>query len=428
MKKILLGLFISLFLITQGYCADIARLHNFLDGEILTAALLNTEFDNIITQANDLEGDNLKSNIAITTSGTATFTGTFNAQGTSLNLGNGGSDVLTLNAAGGITYTPAATWTFTGAQTISGTWANLGTVTTADINGGTIDGVTIGASSAPTVTNLGSVTTCDINGGTINGTTVTVGAGELVASADIDIGTYELRANTFESDVATGTAPFTVASTTKVTNLNADNADTIDGIEGIYLMSRQIFTSSGTFTAPAGVTRVFISGCGNGGGGGGGYGGAGGGGAGGGAMIIHHLYAVTALSNYTVTINSAGVGGATNADGTDGGTVVFDTITINGGAKGIKGGSAGSGGAVYAPVKDAAGAVAGSATGGYYADGGDGATTGGVNGGGGGGSLGDGGVGGAGAGGAGINGGGGGGGVNGAGGGNGGAGFLIVEY
>ena len=43
---------------------------------------------------------------------------------------------------------------------------------TADINGGTIDGVTIGASAAPTVTDLGTVTTCDINGGAIDGTII----------------------------------------------------------------------------------------------------------------------------------------------------------------------------------------------------------------------------------------------------------------
>ena len=41
-----------------------------------------------------------------------------------------------------------------------------------DINGGTIDGVTIGATTPPTVTNLGSVATADINGGTIDGTVI----------------------------------------------------------------------------------------------------------------------------------------------------------------------------------------------------------------------------------------------------------------
>lgn len=45
-------------------------------------------------------------------------------------------------------------------------------VTGIDINSGTIDGVTIGATVAPTVTNLGSVATADINGGTIDGTVI----------------------------------------------------------------------------------------------------------------------------------------------------------------------------------------------------------------------------------------------------------------
>jgi hypothetical protein len=52
-------------------------------------------------------------------------------------------------------------------------------------------------------------------------------AGTRALSGDWDAGGYEIRSNTFESDVATGTAPFTVASTTNVTNLNSD---TVDGI------------------------------------------------------------------------------------------------------------------------------------------------------------------------------------------------------
>jgi hypothetical protein len=57
----------------------------------------------------------------------------------------------------------------------------------------------------------------------ISGTIITsAGAG-----GDIDIGTFSLTANTLISDVATGTAPLTVASTTTVTNLSAD---TVDGI------------------------------------------------------------------------------------------------------------------------------------------------------------------------------------------------------
>ena len=44
-------------------------------------------------------------------------------------------------------------------------------------------------------------------------------------SANWDAGDYEVRAKTLQSDVATGTAPLTVASTTKVTNLHADILD-----------------------------------------------------------------------------------------------------------------------------------------------------------------------------------------------------------
>ncbi len=45
------------------------------------------------------------------------------------------------------------------------------------------------------------------------------------AGANVDIGSFEMRAQTFESDVSTGTAPIVVASTTKVANLNADLLD-----------------------------------------------------------------------------------------------------------------------------------------------------------------------------------------------------------
>jgi hypothetical protein len=68
-------------------------------------------------------------------------------------------------------------------------------------------------------------------------------AGVLLANGTVpltaawDAGSYQIRAETFQSDVATGTAPFTVASTTRVSNLNAatcgtadsaTNADTLD--------------------------------------------------------------------------------------------------------------------------------------------------------------------------------------------------------
>lgn len=56
-------------------------------------------------------------------------------------------------------------------------------------------------------------------------------AGTRELSAAWDAGPWQIRAETFQSDIATGAAPFTVASTTLVSNLNAD---LLDGQEGSY--------------------------------------------------------------------------------------------------------------------------------------------------------------------------------------------------
>jgi len=59
--------------------------------------------------------------------------------------------------------------------------------------------------------------------------------GTVALTANWDAGAFEIRAQTLESDVATGTAPLTVASTTCVTNLCAD---TVDGVEGADILQR----------------------------------------------------------------------------------------------------------------------------------------------------------------------------------------------
>jgi len=64
-----------------------------------------------------------------------------------------------------------------------------------------------------------TLTATKLSAPTITGVTT------LTAGGNLDIGSYELRAQTLQSDVATGTAPLIVASTTKVTNLNADLLD-----------------------------------------------------------------------------------------------------------------------------------------------------------------------------------------------------------
>ncbi len=64
---------------------------------------------------------------------------------------------------------------------------------------------------------------------------VPAGSGDLLAdgttpmTANWDIGSFWVQGTQFRSDIATGTAPFVVASTTVVANLNAD---LLDGVEG----------------------------------------------------------------------------------------------------------------------------------------------------------------------------------------------------
>ena len=97
----------------------------------------------------------------------------------------GGTGIATSAAGNTVTLAvSSAVVTLTGGQTLVGK-----TLTSPDINGGTVDGIT-----------------------------------NFTVANDVDIGAHDLRAQTFTSDV-TGTAPFTVASATKVTNLNADTVD-----------------------------------------------------------------------------------------------------------------------------------------------------------------------------------------------------------
>src|SRR3990167_1007542 len=179
MKKIILAIFIFLFLSINSWSAAPSRVSTYTSGtEILasdvtanedalfnyTQAGVDTYADDSIVNADINSSANIQSDklnltsiaqaVGITSAGSfanvgsTTLTGAFSATGTSNTIGNGGSDVLTLNVPGGITLSAATTWTLTGALTFSGTIADLGTVTTANIDGGTLDGVQIGGTTA----------------------------------------------------------------------------------------------------------------------------------------------------------------------------------------------------------------------------------------------------------------------------------------
>ena len=113
-----------------------------------------------------------------------------------------------LTVAGGITSTAASN--------------TLGTV---DINGGTIDGATIATSDIT----VGSSKTLNVSGGTLTTSAAQNLAIVQGAASNIDIGNYALTAQTLVADIVNGTAPLTITSTTKVTNLNADKLDDQEG-------------------------------------------------------------------------------------------------------------------------------------------------------------------------------------------------------
>lgn len=109
---------------------------------------------------------------------------------------------------------------------------------------------------------------------------------------------------------------------------------------------KDYFASSGSWTAPAGVTNVLIIAAG--GGGGAGSGGSGtnicaGGTGGGGSIQITNYVEVIPGTTYTVTIGAGGVGGAgvnsaNGNSGSDGSKTTFGTLfTALGGGKGVNG-------------------------------------------------------------------------------------------
>jgi len=101
------------------------------------------------------------------------------------------------------------------------------------------------------------------------------------------------------------------------------------------LKSQQVFTSSGTWTKPSGITKVKVYVIGGGGGGGGGDSGpqaGSGGGAGGGAMEIID---VSSVSSVTVTVGAGGSGNS-NAAGSNGATSSFGSYcSATGGTGGV---------------------------------------------------------------------------------------------
>ena len=90
----------------------------------------------------------------------------------------------------------AGTYSFTG-STIS----SLGTVTTVDLNGGTIDGATIATSNIT----VGSTKTLNVSDGTLTTSAAQKLAIMQGAGANVDIGAFDMRAQSLTADGLTAT-------------------------------------------------------------------------------------------------------------------------------------------------------------------------------------------------------------------------------
>lgn len=140
---------------------------------------------------------------------------------------------------------------FSGTQTIT---AGSGLQQVGNVFSVLVDGSTIEISGSLRVKNAG-ITNAKLDKANIPY------SGFGAASAEVDIGSQNLKALTLESDVATGTAPITVASTTKVPNLysattgglsTATNTVSVDGSaaplgEGYILQTTSATTAGWAF-------------------------------------------------------------------------------------------------------------------------------------------------------------------------------------
>ena len=159
-----------------------------------------------------------------------------------------GAQAYGLNANGALTASSmASNWT-----NATRTVADMGIVTTMDLNGGTIDGCTIATSNVT----VGAGKTLDVAAGTLT----TAAAQNLAiiqgAASNVDIGGYTFRATQFTSDIADGTAPLIVTSTTKVANLNADKLDGNDWAAPATLGSTTPAVVSGSHFSGSGIMQI----------------------------------------------------------------------------------------------------------------------------------------------------------------------------
>jgi hypothetical protein len=192
----------------------------------------------------------------------------------------------------------------------------------------TTQGDLIAATGAGAVTRLGVGTSGQYLGS--NGTTPTWGT-------PTDTTKVPLSTVTAKGDLIAATASGTVSNLAVGTNgqvLTAASGQTT-GLQWASptakALQEQQFTANGTWTAPTGVTSVWVLVVGGGGGGRNGQTGGGQGGMGG--AITQQQFTVVPATGYTVTVGGGGANGVTAGQGT---TSSFSTVNALGGLGGLR--------------------------------------------------------------------------------------------
>ena len=177
---------------TNNVCTDL-RVDNIqINGNTISST--NTDGDiNIIPIGSgrvdidnvDIDGGNIDGTIiGATTAAAGTFTSLNVSDGTIGNVNDISLDSISANNSSSFSF--GSDWTALGR-----TCANLGIVTTADINGGNIDGTIIGANAAA----AGTFTSLNIDNLSINGNTILSTSGNINITSDggkIDAGTADI--------------------------------------------------------------------------------------------------------------------------------------------------------------------------------------------------------------------------------------------
>ena len=196
------------------------------------------------------------------------------ADGAGLTVGGANATLTYVNASNSWQFdrNTGANGTITGTQLISnittGTAPMVVTSTTqvANLNvaasGTSVTAGTVTTAAQPNITSVGTLTILAVDNITIDGNTISStnvngnidispnGTGNINLNDPVQ-GTSTIQATRFISNIATGTAPFTVTSTTQVANLNVATAGTATTAGTVTTAAQPNITSVGTLTSLA---------------------------------------------------------------------------------------------------------------------------------------------------------------------------------